>query len=43
LAFEHPDTRFAAATTFVVTASGVAAFGVGAALWGLMAGPLVMF
>lgn len=41
-AFEQPDTRFAAATTFVVTASGIAAFGVGAAFWGLMAGLLVV-
>jgi len=37
-AFEQPDTRFAAATTFIVTASGIAAFGIGAAFWGLMAG-----
>lgn len=42
LAFEEPDTRFAAATTFVVTASGIAGFGVGAAFWGLMAGLLVL-
>jgi benzoate membrane transport protein len=37
-AFEHSDTRFAAATTFIVTASGIAAVGIGAAFWGLMAG-----
>lgn len=37
-AFETADTRFAAATTFIVTASGIAAFGIGAAFWGLMAG-----
>jgi benzoate membrane transport protein len=37
-AFEQPGTRFAAATTFIVTASGIAAFGIGAAFWGLMAG-----
>ncbi len=37
-AFEDNTTRFAAATTFIVTASGIAAFGIGAAFWGLMAG-----
>ena len=37
-AFDEPDTRFPAAATFIVTASGIAAFGVGAAFWGLMAG-----
>lgn len=37
-AFETADTRFAAATTFIVTASGIATFGIGAAFWGLMAG-----
>ena len=37
-AFEAPETRFAAAVTFIVTASGIAAFGIGAAFWGLMAG-----
>ena len=40
-AFNAPATRFAAATTFIVTASGIAAFGVGAAFWGLLAGVLV--
>ncbi len=40
-AFEQPATRFAAAATFIVTASGIAAFGIGAAFWGLMAGLLV--
>ncbi|WP_299868230.1 benzoate/H(+) symporter BenE family transporter [uncultured Hoeflea sp.] len=40
-AFEVPATRFAAAATFAVSASGVAAFGVGAAFWGLAAGLLV--
>ncbi len=30
--------RFAAAVTFVVTASGIVVFGVGAAFWGLLAG-----
>lgn len=37
-AFTPEPTRFAAALTLAVTASGVAAFGVGAAFWGLMAG-----
>lgn len=37
-AFARPETRFAAAVTLAVTASGVAAFGVGAAFWGLLAG-----
>jgi benzoate membrane transport protein len=41
-AFEPPATRFAAAVTFATTASGVAAFGIGAAFWGLLAGLLVM-
>lgn len=42
-AFEFPETRFAAAATFAVTASGVAAFGIGAAFWGLLAGLAVYF
>lgn len=37
-AFATADTRFAATVTLVVTASGVAAFGIGAAFWGLVAG-----
>lgn len=37
-AFTPPDTRFAATVTAAVTASGVAAFGIGAAFWGLLAG-----
>lgn len=40
-AFAAPDTRFAATVTLVVTASGVTAFGIGAAFWGLAAGLLV--
>ena len=40
-AFDTPATRFPAAATFVVTASGIAAFGIGAAFWGLMIGLLV--
>lgn len=35
------DERFAAAVTFVVTASGLAVFGIGAAFWGLLAGMAV--
>jgi benzoate membrane transport protein len=42
VAFAVPAQRFAAAVTLTVTASGVAAFGIGAAFWGLMAG-LVVF
>ena len=34
--------RFAAVTTFAVTASGISAYGIGAAFWGLVAG-LVVF
>ena len=37
-AFTPPETRFPATITLAVTASGVAAFGIGAAFWGLMAG-----
>lgn len=37
-AFAAPETRFAATVTLAVTASGVAAFGIGAAFWGLLAG-----
>jgi benzoate membrane transport protein len=37
-AFAAPPTRFAATTTLAVTASGAAAFGIGAAFWGLTAG-----
>jgi len=37
-AFVRPEARFAAVLTLVVTGSGVAAFGIGAAFWGLMAG-----
>lgn len=40
-AFAPPDTRFAATVTLAVTASGVAAFGIGAAFWGLVAGLVV--
>jgi benzoate membrane transport protein len=37
-AFAMPDQRFAAVVTLTVTGSGVAAFGIGAAFWGLAAG-----
>ncbi len=37
-AHQAPETRFPATITLAVTASGVAAFGIGAAFWGLMAG-----
>ena len=37
-AFATPAQRFPAAVTLTVTASGVAAFGIGAAFWGLVAG-----
>lgn len=39
-AFARPEQRFAAAITLITTASGVAAFGIGAAFWGLLAGLL---
>lgn len=41
-AFTPLPTRFAAVVTLVVTASGVAIFGIGAAFWGLVAGILVV-
>lgn len=41
-AFAAPERRFAAVLTLVVTGSGVAAFGIGAAFWGLLAGLLVV-
>lgn len=37
-AFAQPSQRFAAVVTLTVSASGVAAFGIGAAFWGLLAG-----
>ncbi len=40
-AFAAPEQRFAAALTLAVTGSGVAAFGIGAAFWGLVAGIVV--
>ena len=41
-AYAAPPTRFAATITLAVTASGVAAFGIGAAFWGLMAGLVIV-
>ncbi|MFD6563521.1 benzoate/H(+) symporter BenE family transporter [Micromonospora profundi] len=41
-AVADPDTREAAAVTFVVTASGVTLIGVGGAFWGLIAGCLML-
>jgi benzoate membrane transport protein len=37
-AIEDADQRSAAVVTFVVSASGIAPFGIGAAFWGLLAG-----
>ncbi|MDB5660027.1 MAG: benE [Cypionkella sp.] len=37
-AFTPPHSRFAATVTLTTAASGVAAFGIGAAFWGLLAG-----
>ena len=37
-AFAQPEQRFAATLTLTVTASGVTAFGIGAAFWGLVVG-----
>jgi benzoate membrane transport protein len=37
-AFAHPDQRLPATLTLVTTASGMAAFGIGAAFWGLLIG-----
>lgn len=41
-AFKEPDTREAAAITFLVTASGLSFGGISGAFWGLMAGGLMM-
>ncbi len=37
-AFQAPETRNAAATTFLVTASGISLLGISGAFWGLMGG-----
>lgn len=42
-AFAAPETRYPAAVTLIVTASGVSAFGIGAAFWGLIAGLAALF
>jgi benzoate membrane transport protein len=41
-AFQHGETREAAAITFLVTASGVSFAGISGAFWGLLAGGLMM-
>ena len=41
-AFQAPDTREAAAITFLVTASGVSFGGISGAFWGLVAGGLML-
>jgi benzoate membrane transport protein len=42
IAIADPGHRIAATVAFVVTASGVTAFGIGAAFWGLVAGLAVL-
>ncbi len=41
-AFANTATREAAVTTFLVTASGITLFGIGAAFWGLVSGVVVL-
>jgi benzoate membrane transport protein len=41
-AFKEPDSREAAAVTFLVTASGVSFAGISGAFWGLLAGGLML-
>ncbi len=41
-AFAGEEQRFAAVVTFGITASGISAFGIGAAFWGLVAGLAVL-
>ncbi len=41
-AFQAPETREAAAITFLVTASGVSFAGISGAFWGLIAGGLML-
>ena len=41
-AYHNPDTREAAAITFLVTASGIAFAGISGAFWGLLAGGVMM-
>ena len=40
-AMAEVDDRFPAVMTFVVTASGLSAFGIGSAFWGLVVGLIV--
>ncbi|HEY6521944.1 MAG TPA: benzoate/H(+) symporter BenE family transporter, partial [Roseiarcus sp.] len=40
---QKPDERVAVIATFVVSASGVSLFGVGASFWGLIVGGLLLF
>jgi len=39
---ENLHYRFASMTTFVITASGLSAFGIGAAFWGLVTGLVIV-
>ncbi|MBX9458520.1 MAG: benzoate/H(+) symporter BenE family transporter [Rhizobium sp.] len=41
-AFKEPETREAAAVTFLVTASGISFVGISGAFWGLIAGGIIM-
>lgn len=41
-AFKEPETREAAAVTFLVTASGISFVGISGAFWGLIAGGIVI-
>src|SRR5690606_6658567 len=41
-AFKEPDSREAAAVTFLVTASGVGFAGISGAFWGLLAGGMML-
>ena len=40
---QKPDERVAVIATFVVSASGVSFFGVGASFWGLLVGGVLLF
>ena len=41
-ALQQPNEREAAAVTFLMTASGISLFGIGAAFWGLIAGVITL-
>lgn len=43
LSLQKPDERIAVIATFVVTASGLSFFGVGASFWGLLVGGVLLF